>query len=52
MSQERTLIDVKVALAEKYERLSRNANSDPKRHQFATRATRYRRQVEQIKRDS
>lgn len=52
MSQERTLIDVKQALAEKYERLSRIAGSDPKRRQFATRARHYRRQLEQLKRES
>ena len=52
MSQQRTLLDVKQALVEKYERLSRGANSQPKRHEFATRATRYRRQVEQLKREA
>jgi hypothetical protein len=51
MSQERTLIDVKQALADKYDRLSRNAGSKPKRQQFAHRATHYRRQVEQLKRE-
>lgn len=52
MSQQRTLLDVKQALAEKYERLSRQAGSDPKRKQFATRARHYRRQAEQLKREA
>lgn len=52
MAQERTLLDVKQALAEKYERLSRNAGSDPKRRQFSKRAVTYRRQVEQMKREA
>lgn len=52
MSQERTLIDVKQALADKYARLSRQAGSVPKRHQFATRAAHYQRQVQQLKREA
>ena len=52
MSDERTLIDVKQALADKYERLSRIAGSDTKRKQLAYRAVKYQRQVEQLKRDS
>lgn len=52
MSDQRTLIDVKQALADKYERLSRIAGSDPKRKQFAYRSVKYQRQVEQLKRES
>ncbi len=49
MSDINNLIKVKQALAEKYERLSRLANSVPKTQQFAYRALRYRRQLDQLK---
>ncbi len=49
MSKE-NLIAVKTALAEKYERLSCQANSEPKTKAFAFRARKYRRQLEQLKR--
>ncbi|MCA9077148.1 MAG: hypothetical protein KDA93_19130 [Planctomycetaceae bacterium] len=52
MSDNNHLIQVKTALAEKYERLSRSAKSDPKTRQFATRALRYRRQVAQLQHES
>jgi hypothetical protein len=52
MSDQRTLIDVKQALADKYERLSRIAGSDTKRKQLAYRSVKYQRQVEQLKRES
>lgn len=48
MSDNNHLIQVKTALAEKYERLSRSAKSEPKTRQFARRAVKYRRQVAQL----
>ncbi|MEZ5944543.1 MAG: hypothetical protein R3C18_24405 [Planctomycetaceae bacterium] len=51
MDRSKTKIDVKTALAEKYERLSRNAGSAPKRRKYAFDALRYRRQVEQMQRE-
>ncbi|MEZ6064258.1 MAG: hypothetical protein R3B90_00785 [Planctomycetaceae bacterium] len=48
MSETRTLLDVKTALAEKYERLARETKSTPRRKHFANRAVRYRRQAEQL----
>jgi hypothetical protein len=52
MSREQNLIDVKLALADKYTRLSHLAGSVPKRKTYARMATKYRRQAEQIRRDS
>ena len=48
---QRTLLDVKKALAEKYERLARLTNSEPRRRHFTNRANVYRRQVAQIERE-
>jgi hypothetical protein len=48
MSTERTLVDVKTALAEKYERLARLTRSDTRKKHYANRALRYRRQVLQM----
>lgn len=48
MSEKRSLYDVKTALADKYERMARNAGSTPKRETFMVRAVRYRRQAQQI----
>jgi len=50
MDRSKSLIDVKTALAEKYERQAAITKSQPKRIQFAHKATRYRRQIEQLKR--
>ena len=47
----RTFVDVKTALAEKYERLSRLTSCTPKRSTFAFMALKYRRQAEQAARD-
>ncbi|MCA9088121.1 MAG: hypothetical protein KDA90_05725 [Planctomycetaceae bacterium] len=52
MDRSKTKIDVKIALAEKYERLSRLAGSTPKTKQFAFKALRYRRQAEQMEREN
>ena len=52
MSDNNHLVKVKTALAEKYERLSRNAKSVTKTRQFSYRAVRYRRQVAQLLHDS
>lgn len=52
MDRSKTLVDVKTALAEKYERRAAQTKSSPKRKQFAFKATRYRRQVEQLMRNS
>ena len=49
--EKRTFVDVKNALAAKYERLSRLTSSVPKRSTFAHLATKYRRQAEQAARD-
>ncbi|MBX3440333.1 MAG: hypothetical protein KF861_22780 [Planctomycetaceae bacterium] len=48
MSDVNHLIQVKQALAEKYERLARNTRSKPKKQQFSHRAVKYRRQVAQM----
>lgn len=48
MSTERTLADVKTALAEKYERLARLTKSDTRKRHFINRSIRYRRQVLQL----
>ena len=47
----KTKIDVKIALAEKYERLGRVAGSTPKKKKFAFEAARYRRQAAQMQRE-
>lgn len=52
MDASKTKIDVKIALAEKYERKSRLAGSVPKRRQFAGKAARYRRQIAQMEREA
>jgi len=49
--EKRTFVDVKNALAAKYERLSRLTSSVPKKATFAHLATKYRRQAEQAARD-
>ena len=51
MERGKTKIDVKVALAKKYDHLARIAGSEPKRLTFTHKATRYRRQAEQMRRD-
>jgi hypothetical protein len=51
MDRGKTKIDVKVALAEKYTHLSQIAGSEPKRKSYSHKATRYRRQAEQMRRD-
>ncbi len=48
MSNERTLVDVKTALAEKYERLARLTKSDTRKKHYINRSVRYRRQVLQM----
>ncbi|MCA9081495.1 MAG: hypothetical protein KDA58_13110 [Planctomycetaceae bacterium] len=51
MDSSKTKLDVKKALAAKYERLSQLAGSTPKTKQYAYKALRYRRQAEQIERE-
>lgn len=51
MDRTKTKIDVKIALAEKYERLARLAGSTPKQKKYSYDALRYRRQVEQLRRE-
>jgi hypothetical protein len=51
MDRGKTKIDVKQALADKYTHLANIAGSEPKKKTFIHKATRYRRQVEQMKRD-
>ncbi len=51
MHRGKNKIDVKLALAEKYSHLSQIAGSEPKRKTFANKATKYRRQAEQLRRD-
>jgi hypothetical protein len=48
MTGEKHRIAVKTALAEKYERLARNAGSAAKQKAFSYRATKYRRQLQQM----
>ncbi|MGE0378602.1 MAG: hypothetical protein AB7I48_02025 [Planctomycetaceae bacterium] len=48
MSDVNNLIQVKRALAEKYERLATMTSSKPKKRQFSHRAVKYRRQVAQL----
>lgn len=50
MDRSKSIIDVKTALAEKYERQAALTKSTPKRIQFTHKATRYRRQIEQLNR--
>ena len=50
MSEQRTLYDVKTALADKYERLARLSGSKPKQKACMYRAVKYRRQAIQIAR--
>ena len=52
MDKSKTLVDVKIALAEKCERLARISGSRPRRKTLTTQAVKYRRQAEQITRDS
>ena len=52
MTRVQNLINVKLALADKYTRLCNLAGSVPKRKTYARMATKYRRQAEQIQRDS
>ncbi len=51
MDSSKNIVDVKLALAEKYEHRSRLANSQPKRDSLATQALKYRRQAAQLKQD-
>jgi len=48
VSETNHLVQVKQALAEKYERLSRKTTSRPKKRQFTHRAVKYRRQLAQL----
>ncbi len=48
MADANHLQQVKLALAEKYERKARAAKSDAKRKQFSRRALKYRRQAAQL----
>ena len=52
MSDKSHMIAVKTALAEKYERLARQAGSAAKEKAFAYRATKYRRQILQMGHDA
>lgn len=47
----RTFVDVKTALADKYDRLARLTSSVPKKSTFAHLALKYHRQAEQARRD-
>lgn len=47
--QARTLIDVKLALAEKYESLAKQSGSKPKQKRWFLRAQRYRGQAAVLK---
>jgi hypothetical protein len=51
MDRGKNKIDVKIALAEKYTHLSNIAGSEPKKKTYIHKAIKYRRQVEQMKRD-
>lgn len=51
MDRGKTKIDVKTELARKYEHLAQIAGSEPKRKTFSHKATKYRRQAEQMRRD-
>jgi hypothetical protein len=50
MDRSKTIVDVKLALAEKCERLSKLSGSRPKAKTLATQALKYRRQAEQFQR--
>ncbi|MCA9000113.1 MAG: hypothetical protein KDA80_24155 [Planctomycetaceae bacterium] len=50
MDKSKTLVDVKLALAEKCERLSKLSGSKPKRQKLANLAAKHRRQAEQLQR--
>ncbi|WP_437194559.1 hypothetical protein [Planctomicrobium sp. SH527] len=49
MDSSKNIVDVKLALAAKYERLAKVSNSRPKRASLATQALKYRRQAAQLK---
>jgi len=51
MERGKTKIDVKLALADKYTHLANIAGSAPKKKSFTHKATKYRRQAEQMRRD-
>ncbi|SFJ06596.1 hypothetical protein [Planctomicrobium piriforme] len=48
MDRSKTIVDVKLALAEKCERLSKLSGSRPRRATLAHQALKYRRQAEQL----
>jgi hypothetical protein len=52
MKTKRTLIDVKTALAEKYERLATLTKSHTRKKKLSNRALVYRRQVAQLARNA
>lgn len=52
VDRSKSVIDVKLALAEKYERLSRLSGSRPRAKTLAGQALKYRRQAEQLSRTS
>jgi len=49
MDASKNIVDVKLALAEKYDRLSKLSNSRPKRRTLAQQSLKYRRQAETLK---
>lgn len=51
MDASKSKIDVKTALADKYERLSKLSGSRPKAKTMLRQSIKFRRQVEQLKRD-
>ena len=51
MNRDKNLIDVKQALSDKYTHLASLAGSETKRKTLIHKAARYRRQVEQLRRD-
>lgn len=48
MDRSKNIVDVKLALAAKYEHRSKISNSRPKRKSLATQALKYRRQAAQL----
>jgi len=50
MDRSKTLIDVKMKLAAKYERLAKLTSSRPRQASLANQARKYRRQIEQLQR--
>jgi len=50
MDKSKTIVDVKIALAEKYERLANLSGSRPKRKTLANQAVKFRRQAAQAQR--